>query len=133
MFLFITLDNSCKLLWALPLKNENSQIKTQEVLYILTKSERKPFKRESDRGADWYISVFQNLLKSKNIQHNSRYTDEGPSVVEQVIRSVHNLLKKTVFEKGNALWLSELPSVFQKYNNSYHKSIKTSPSEASRE
>ena len=37
-----------------------------------------------------------------------------------------------MFEKGNADWLSELPSVIKKYNNSFHHSIKMTPIQASK-
>ena len=42
-----------------------------------------------------------------------------------VIRTIRNLLKKPIFLAGNADWLSELPSVFKKYNNTIHNLIKT--------
>ena len=68
----------------------------------LSTSKRKPLKIECDRGSEWYNSVFQNFLKGQNIQHYSRFTDKGPSIAERVIRTVRNLLKKPVFEKGIA-------------------------------
>ena len=37
-----------------------------------------------------------------------------------------------MFEKGNADWLSELPSVIKRYNNTIHHSIKMIPIEASK-
>ena len=37
-----------------------------------------------------------------------------------------------MFEKGNADWLSELPSVVKKYNNTIHSSIKITPNQASK-
>ena len=51
-------------------------------------------------------------------------TDKGPSIAERVIRTIRNLLKKPVFEKGDADWLSKLPSVSKKYNDTIHKSTK---------
>ena len=71
-------------------------------------------------------------MKAKNIQHYSRFTDKGPSIVEGVIRTVRNLMKKLVFEKGNADWLYELPSVITKYNNSIDSSTKMTPIQASK-
>ena len=90
------------------------------------------FKIESDRGKEWYNFILQNILKSMNIHHYSRFTDKGPSIDERVIRSERNLLKKPVFEKGNADWLSELSSITKNYNNSIHSSIKMTPIQASR-
>ena len=129
---FIIIDNYSKYLWAIPLKNKYSQTITNEFSNILTKSKRKPLKLESDRGAEFYNGIFQNFLKSKNIHHYSRYTDKGPSISERVIRTIHNLLKKPVFEKGNADWLSELPSIIKQYNDTFHRSIKMTPVQASK-
>ena len=44
---------------------------------------------------------------------------------------MRNLLKKPVFLAGNADWLSELPSVIKKYNNTIHSSTKMKPIDAS--
>ena len=131
-YIFIVIENFSKYLWAIPLKNKYSQTITNEFSNILTKSKRKPIKIESDRGSEFYNNIFQNFLKSKNIQHYSRYTDKGPSIAERVIRTIRNLLKKPVFEKGNANWLSELPSVIEQYNNTIHHSIKMTPTQASK-
>ena len=119
-------------MWAIPLKNKYSQTITNEFSNILTTSKRKPLKIESDRGKEWYNSIFQNFLKSKNIHHYSRYTDKGPSIAERVIRTIRNLLEKPVFLAGNADWLSELPSVVKKYNNTIHHSIKMTPNQDSK-
>ena len=120
-------------MWAIPLKNKYSQTITNEFSNTLLTSKRKPVKIESDRGSEFYNSIFQNLLKTKNIHHYSRFTDKGPSIAERVIRTLRNLLKKPVFLKGNADWLSELPSVVKKYNDSFHHSIKMTPIQASKE
>ena len=95
---------------------------------ILSKSKREPLKLESDRGAEWYSSVFQNFLKVKNIHHYSRFTDKGPSIAERFIRTIRNLLKKPVFEKGRADRLSELPSIVKKYKKYHSPFIKNDSS-----
>ena len=41
-------------------------------------------------------------------------------------------MKKPVFEKGKADWLSELPSVIKQYNNTIHSSMKMTPNHASK-
>ena len=129
-YIFIIIDNYSKYLWAIPLKNKYSQTITNEFSNILTKSKRSPLKLESDRGLEFYNSIFQNFLKSKNIHHYSRYTDKGPSIAERVIRTIRNLLKKPVFEKGKADWISELQSVVKQYNNTIHHSTKMTPIQA---
>ena len=98
-------------MWAIPLENKYSQTITNELSQILTTLKRKPLKIESDRGSEFYNSIFENILRSKNIHHCSRYTDKGPSIAERVIRTVRNILKKPVIEKGRVDWVSELPAV----------------------
>ena len=104
-YIFCIIDNFSKYLFAIPLENKYRQTITDEFSNILSTSKRKPLKIASDRGSEFYNSIFQNLLRSKNIQHYSRYTDKGPSIAERVIRTIRSLLKKPVFEKGNADWL----------------------------
>ena len=77
------------------------------------------------------IVSFKIFLKNKNIQQYSQFTHKGPSIAEQVIRTIPILLKKPVFEKGNADWLSELPSVIKQYKNTIHRSIKMTPIQSS--
>ena len=45
---------------------------------------------------------------------------------------MRNLLKKPLFEKGNADWLSELPSITKQYNNTIHHSLKMTPNQTSK-
>ena len=71
-------------------------------------------------------------MKGKNFHPYSRFTDKGSNIAEQVIRTIRNLFKKPVFEKGRADWLSELPSVIKQYNNTIHHSIKITPIQASK-
>ena len=109
-YIFIFIDNFSKNLWAIPLKNKFSQTITDEFSKILTTSKRKPLKIESDRSTEFYNSIFQNLLKAKNIRHYSRFTDKGPSIAERVIITLRNFFKKLVrtadikrvFSKGDS-------------------------------
>ena len=105
---------------------------TKDISKTLTTSKRSPLKIESERGKDWYNSNFQHFLEIKNIQHSSRDTDKGPSIAETVIRSIRNSLEKPVFRRGNADWLSELPSVIRKYIKTIHHSNKLTPVQASK-
>ena len=131
-YIFIIIDNFSNYLWAIPLKNRYSQTITNEFSKIITTSKRKPLKIESDRGTEFHNIIFQNFLRSKNIHRFSRFTDKGPSIAEPVIRTIPNLFKKPVFEKGRADWLSELPSGIKQYNNTIHTSTKMTPLQASK-
>ena len=76
--IFVTIDNFSNYTWSIPLKDWNSQIVKDEISNISTTSKRKPLKTESERVSKFYNNVFQNLLKSRNIQRYSRFTNKGP-------------------------------------------------------
>ena len=89
-------------------------------------------KIESNRWSEFYDSIIQNFSKIKKIKPLSRFRDKGPSIAGRVIRTTLSSIKKPVIEKGNADWLSELPNVIKKYNNTIHKSTEMSPVQASK-
>ena len=115
-YIFVVKDKFSKNLLCLPLRIKYSQTKTDEFSIILSTSKRSPLKLESHRVEEFYNSLFQNFSKSKKIYHYSGLRDKGPTIAERVFRTVRSLLKKPVFEKGKAGWLSELPSVIRKKN-----------------
>ena len=98
-YIFFIIDNFTKYLWAIPLKNKSSQTITDEFSNSLNKSKRSPLKIESDRGAEFYNSLFQNFLKLEKIHDYSRFTDESPSVAERVIGTIRSFLKKMCLRK----------------------------------
>ena len=69
IFIFVVFDNSSKLLCCKQIKNKNSPKIETDFSKIITKSKRSPLKLESDRGSEWYISIFQDFLKAKIIHH----------------------------------------------------------------
>ena len=61
-FIFVIIDNFSRYLWAIPLKNENSQTITNEFSNIKSTLKRSPIKLESDRGTEVY-NFFSELLE----------------------------------------------------------------------
>ena len=87
---------------------------------------------KSDRETEFHNFVLQNFLKNINNQHYSRFTDKWRSIAERVIGTIRQLLKKPVFEKGNASWITEITSAIKQYNNTIHHSIKVTPVQVSK-
>ena len=54
-------------------------------------------------------------------------------MAERVIITIRSLLKKTIFVKGKADWITEIPSVKKQYNKIIHQNIKETPVKASLE
>ena len=128
----LVMDNFSKFGWTIPLKNKYAQTITDAFWQIIKTSRRKPNLLETDDGKEYVNKIFSDFLDTNNIKRYSRYTDKGVVFAERFYRTIRNLLKKPVFEQGNADWISELPSVIEAYNNTHHNSIKMTPIQASK-
>ena len=82
---------------------------------------------EKDDGKEYAKEIFKEFFNKHNIKRYSSYTDKGAVSVERFNRTIRNLMKKPVFEKGKADWVSELPSIKKKFINTIHNSTKMTP------
>ena len=130
-YVLVIIDNFSKFGWTIPLKNKNAQTIKDSFENILTNSKRKPNLIESDRGKEFYNNIFQDFLNKNNIKLYSRNSSYGAVFAERFNRTIRDLLKKIVFEQGDAKWIDILPTITEQYNNRRHTSTKLSPKDAS--
>ena len=130
-YVLVTIDNFSKFGWTTPLKNKNAQTIKDSFENILIISKRKPNLIETDRGKEFYNNIFQDFLNKNDIKLYSRNTSLGAVFAERFNRTIRDLLKKIVFEHGDAKWIDILPTITNQYNNRIHSSTKLSPKDAS--
>ena len=130
-YVLVTIDNFSKFGWTSPLKNKNATTIKDSFENILISSKRKPNLIESDRGKEFYNYIFQDFLNKNNIKLYSRNSSYGAVFAERFNRNIRDLLKKIVFEQGDAKWIDILPTITKQYNNRIHSSIKLTPTQAS--
>ena len=116
-YVSVIIDTFSKIGWTVPLKNKNAQTIKDSSEYILIISKRKPDFLEGDRHRGFYISTFQEFLKKNNIKLYYRNTSVGVVFAERFERTTGDLLKKLVFELGDANWIDVLPTITEQYNN----------------
>ena len=130
-YVLVTIDNFSKFGWTVPLKNKNAQTIKDSFENILINSRRKPNLLGSDRGKEFYNNMFQDFLNKNNIKLYSRNSSYGAVFAERFNRTIRDLLKKIVFENGDANWIDVLQTITKQYNNRVHTSTKLSPKDAS--
>ena len=130
-YVLVTIDNFSKFGWTIPLKNKNAQTIKDSFENILTNSKRKPSLVESDRGKEFYNNIFRDFLNKNDIKLYSRNSSYGAVFAERFNRTIRDLLKKIVFENGDAKWIDILPTITKQYNNKVHSSTKLTPIQAS--
>ena len=130
-YVLVVIDNFSKFGWTIPLKNKNGQTIKDSFENILISSKRKPNLIESDRGKEFYNNIFQDFLNKNNIKLFSRNSSYGAVFADRFNRTIRDLLKKPVFEKGDGKWIDILQVITKQYNNRIHSSTKLTPIQAS--
>ena len=110
-YVLVIVDNFSKIGWTVPVKNKNAQKIKDSFKNILISSNRKPNLIESDRGKEFYNNLFQDFLNKNTIKIYSRNSSYGAVFAESFNRTIRDLLKKIVFEQGNAKWIDILPTI----------------------
>ena len=130
-YVLVIIDNFSKYGWTVPLKNKNAQTIKDSFENILISTNRKPNLIETDRGEEFFNNIFQDFLNKNYIKLFSRNSSYGAVFAERFNRTIRGLLKKIVFEQGDAKWIDILQSITKQYNNRVHSSTKLSPKDAS--
>ena len=127
----VIIDTFSKYGWTIPLKNKNAQTIKDSSENFLISSKRKPNLIESDRGKEFYNNIVQDFLNKNNINIYSINSSYGAVFAERFNRTIRDLLKRPVFEKGNGNWIDVLQTITKQYSNRIHSSTKLTPIQAS--
>ena len=130
-YILVIIDNFSKFGWTVPLKNKNAQTIKDSFENILISSKRKRNLIESDRGKEFYNNIFHDFLNKNDIKLYSRNTYLGAVFGERFNKTIRDILKRPVFEKGDGNWIDILLTITKQYNNRIHSSIKLTPIQAS--
>lgn len=128
--LLTIIDCFSKYAWVIPLKHKTGEeLKNAFELVFLT---RKPVKLQTDKGTEFYNSKVTKLLKDNGIELFSSESLFKACIVERFNRTLKERMWKVFSHTNSYVWINILPDLVNNYNNSYHRSIKMSPTEASK-
>ena len=75
-----------------------------------------------------FITIFfQDFLNKNDIKLYSRTSSVGAVFAERFNRTIRDLPKKIVFDKGDANWIDIISTITKQYNNKVHSSTKLTP------
>ena len=89
---------------------KNAQTTKDPFENFIRSSKRSPNQLEGDRDRGCYNSFFQGFQNKNNIKLLSRNTSAGAVFAESYNRTIRDLLKRPVFEKGDGKWIDVLPT-----------------------
>ncbi len=145
-YILTVLDGYTKYAWCVPLKDKSGETVANAFKEIMRKSNRKPNKLFVDEGKEFYNQHMYKLFKFKKEDilekdENGEYKNKIYSVfnfgknpiIERFNRTLTNKLWKQFTINGNQKWLHILQPTVDKYNNSFHRTINTTPKLASKD
>ena len=84
----------------------------------------------TDKGTEFYNQQLNAVLAANNVTLYSTENEEKSSVVERWNRTMKNIIWRYFATNNTQKYIDVLPSMVEKYNNTYHQSIKLTPSDA---
>ena len=131
-FILVVLDVFSRFAWARPLKDKTAKSVANSLQDIITTSGRKPKKIWSDKGTEFYNSTVNSLLQRNNIELYSTHNEPKASIAERFIRTLRGKIESNFILTQSTVWYDILPELMREYNNSCHRSVGMTPSEAIR-
>ena len=132
-YLLCVIDIFSKYACVVPLKHKKGTTIVNAFQSILNNSRRKPNKIWVDQGSECYNNVFKKWLKGNDIEMYSMH-NEGKSVVaERLIRTLKNKIYKHMTVVPKNFYFDVLNDIVDKYNNTYHRTIKMKPIDVKRD
>ena len=132
-YILTVIDFFSKYSWCYPLKSKKSEEIINSFKDIFKKSKRIPNFIQSDEGSEFTNIQTQTFFKNNNIKwYHTFNRDIKCSICERYNRTILNKIYKNFTLNDNTIWINDLDKLVNKYNNSYHRSIKMKPINASK-
>lgn len=118
--------------FAVPLKTKTGEV--AKTLQIIFKQRKPTHFLQSDDGKEFVNKKVQNLLQENKIYwFSTRNHEMKAQIVERFNRTLKTKMYKYFTANNTKKWVEVLPSLVENYNNSYHRTIKMTPTEASKQ
>ena len=126
-FLLCVIDIYSEYAWVFALKYKKQKLISNVFQKILNESKCKPNKIWVDKGSEFCNRSMKSFLRNNDIEMYSTH-NEGKSVIaERFIRTLKNKIDKYMTSVSKKVYIDKLDDIFNKYNNTYHSTIKMKP------
>lgn len=112
-----------------PLKDKKTDSVIAAFKKIFARTEHRPQRMQSDNGGEFGGAKFKKYLNDIGIDFNTTNNpDTKASICERSIRTLKGRIFKYLTYNDTLTFIDRLPDFVKAYNNSYHSTIKMSPS-----
>ena len=127
-YILTVIDVLSKYAWALPIKRKTGDFVVEAFKNIF--KERKTKLLQTDHGSEFIGRKTQGLFQENDIKWFETYNTVKAQIVERFNRTLKDRMYKYFTANDTKRGVDVLPDLVYNYNNSYHRSIKMTPVEA---
>jgi hypothetical protein len=127
-YILCVIDCFTKFAWAIPVKSKTAIEISDAMAKILI--HRSPKLLQLDNGKEFYNIIFDTLMAKYGIKKYSTYTTTKACIVERFNRTLKTNMFREFTARGSREWVSILPMLIINYNNSKHRTIGMTPTQA---
>jgi hypothetical protein len=128
-YILLVIDVFSKYVWMRPLKNKTGASVAEAFYDILKTSERSPGRLVSDKGQEFNAKVVQTLMKKHDILYFPTQNETKASVSERAIKTIKTKINRYFTYTEDYTYLPILQDIADSYNNTYHRTIGTTPAD----
>ena len=130
-YVLLVLDFFSKYGWIVPLKTK-TVLEVSKALQIIFKEnkENKPKMLLVDKGKEYCNKNVLDLLAKNDVKIYCTENEEKSSVCERWNRTIKTKMYKQFTIRNNTVYIDILSKILSSYNNSKHRSIGMTPSQA---
>ena len=131
-FMLTVIDLFSRYAWAVPLKDKTGASVRDAFQRIVRTSKRKPGKLWVDEGKEFYNNTMKKWLSDNDITMYSTHNEGKAVVIERFNRTLKSRMWRHFTANSTNVYVDVLPKLLSRYNNSKHRSIGMTPTEASK-
>ena len=130
-YLLVFIDIMSRYAYVYPMKNKTSTI-VNEIVNKFLQSVHNVKKIMSDNGSEFINKSYKSILQKYDIK--PYYVDVNElksrklSTVDRFIRTLRSMINKYMSINNTTKYIDALPKIVENYNNTYHETIKSTPS-----
>ena len=121
------IDIFSKYAWVVRLKDKKGVSIINAFQNILKESNRKPIKIWVEKGSEFYNNLFKIWLKENDTEIYSAHKEGKSVVAERFIITLKTKIYKYMTSISTNVSFGKLNDIVNKYNNTYHTTIKMKP------
>ena len=125
-YFVLAIDILSKFVCTVPLRTTTGQEMVQALKRMFA-SGQKPTHIRIDQGTEYVNRNVKTLLKNEGVVFFVTHNVVKASYAERAIKTIKSRLMRYMTHKQVHRWIDVLPQVTQSYNQSYHRSIKRTP------